>query len=165
MTSSEGPFLVLPRAPPTLNPPLSVSNPIQVQSNAHLCQNVLNPAGLESWKPDPVHVRSEIFYSTLLWVALPNAFCKNTGHFDLSTVWHLSCVVFRKQHKENRKTISIVKPQLIICPHFGLIITFRCVCDVTIAPWIASQQQINFTESTVLTRFITWVNIIWEILR
>jgi len=24
MTSSEGPFLVLPRAPPTLNPPLTV---------------------------------------------------------------------------------------------------------------------------------------------
>jgi len=43
---------------------------------------------------------------------LPDAFCKNTGHFDLSTVPDLSCVVFRKQHRENRKTVSIVKPQL-----------------------------------------------------
>jgi len=69
---------------------------------------------------------------------LPDAFCKNTGHFDLSKVRDLSYVIFRKQHKENRKTISIVKPQLIIHPYFGLIITFWCVCDVTIAPGIAS---------------------------
>jgi len=27
---------------------------------------------------------------------LPDAFCKNTGHYDLSTVRVLSCVVFRK---------------------------------------------------------------------
>jgi len=31
-----------------------------------------------------------------------------------------------------------VKLQLIICPYFGWLITFRCVCDVTIALWIAS---------------------------
>jgi len=73
-----------------------------------------------------------------LYVGLPDAFCKNTGHFDLSTVPDLSCVVFRKRHRENRETISIVKPQLIICPYFGWLITFRCVCDVSIAPRIAS---------------------------
>jgi len=56
----------------------------------------------------------------------------------LSTVPGLSCVVFRKRHRENRETISIVKPQLIICLYFGWLITFWCVCDVTIAPRIAS---------------------------
>jgi len=34
--------------------------------------------------------------------------------------------------------MSIVKPQLTICPYFGWLITFRYVCDVTIAPRIAS---------------------------
>jgi len=52
------------------------------------------------------------------YVGLPDAFCKNTGLFDLSTVPDLSCVKFRKRHRENRETISIVKPQLIICPYF-----------------------------------------------
>jgi len=37
----------------------------------------------------------------------------------LSTAPDLSCVVIRKQHKENRETISIVKRQLMICPYFG----------------------------------------------
>jgi len=37
----------------------------------------------------------------------------------LSTAPELSCVVIRKQHWENRKTISIVKRQLMICPYFG----------------------------------------------
>jgi len=32
----------------------------------------------------------------------------------------------------------MVKPQLIICPYFGWFITFQYVCDVTIAPKIAS---------------------------
>jgi len=47
----------------------------------------------------------------------------------LSTAPHLSCVVIRKQHRENRETISIVKPQLIICPiladslRFGVFVT------------------------------------------
>ena len=55
----------------------------------------------------------------------------------LSTAPDLSYVVIRKPHRENRETISIVKPQLIICPilayslHFGM-------CDVTIAPRIGS---------------------------
>jgi len=55
----------------------------------------------------------------------------------LSTAPDLSCVVIRKPHKENRETISIIKPRLIICPiladslHFG-------VCDVTIALRIGS---------------------------
>ena len=75
---------------------------------------------------------------SLLQVGLSDAFCKNTGHFDLSSVPDLSCVVVRKRHGENRETISIVKPQLLICPYFGWVITFRCVCDGTIAPRIAS---------------------------
>jgi len=69
---------------------------------------------------------------------LPDAFCKNTGHFDLSAVPTLSRVVFRKRHRENRETISIVKSQLITCLHFGWLITFRCVRDAKIAPGIAS---------------------------
>jgi len=71
-------------------------------------------------------------------LGLPDAFCTNTGHIEMSTVPDLSCVVFRKWHRENREIISIVKPQLIICPYFGWLITFRCVCDVKIAPRIAS---------------------------
>ena len=55
----------------------------------------------------------------------------------LSTVRDLSCVVIRKRHRGKRETISIAKPQLI-CPYFGWIITFRCVCDLTIAPRLAS---------------------------
>jgi len=69
-------------------------------------------------------------------VGLPDAFCKNTGHFDLSTVPDLSCVVFRKRHRENRETISIVQPQLL--PVFGWLITFPCVSDENIAPRISS---------------------------
>jgi len=61
-----------------------------------------------------------------LW--LPDAFCKNTGHFEMSTVSDLSCVVFRKRHRENRETISIVKRQLTLGPYFGWLITIRCVC-------------------------------------
>jgi len=47
----------------------------------------------------------------------------------LSTAPDLSCFVIRKQHRERREAISIVKPQLIICPiladslHFGLCVT------------------------------------------
>ena len=101
---------------------------------------------------------------------LSDAFCKNTGHFDLSTVPGLSYVVFRKRHRENRKTISIVLqlPQLQLpCVladslHFG-------VC-VACQPHqgLPQQQQIcivNFAERTLLTSFTTWVNISWEILR
>jgi len=71
-------------------------------------------------------------------VGLPDAFCKNIGHFDLSTVPDLSRVVFRKRQRENRETVSIVKPQLIICPYFDWFITFRCVRDAKIAPRISS---------------------------
>jgi len=63
-------------------------------------------------------------------VGLPDAFCKNTGHFNLSTVPDRSCVVFRKGYRENRETIST--------PVFCLAHYIWCVCDVTIAPWIAS---------------------------
>jgi len=71
-------------------------------------------------------------------LGLPDAFCKNTGHFDLSTVPDLNCFVFRKRHRENGDTISIVLPQLIICLYFGWLIAFRCVRDAKIAPRIAS---------------------------
>jgi len=54
------------------------------------------------------------------------------------TVPNLSCVVFRMGHRENRETISIVKPQFMICPFFGWLITFWCVRDAKIAPGIAS---------------------------
>jgi len=59
-------------------------------------------------------------------LGLPDAFCKNTGHFDLSTVPDLNCVVIRKRLRENRETISIVKTQLIICLYSGWLITFMC---------------------------------------
>ena len=78
----------------------------------------------------------------------------------LSTAPDLSCVVIRKRHRENRVTISIVKPQLIICPYFSWLITFRCVCDVTIATRIASTAANKLAEETVLTRFPTRVIII-----
>jgi len=55
-----------------------------------------------------------------------------------STVPDLIFVAIRMRHRENRETISIVKPQLIIFLYFDWLITFRCVCDVTIAPRIAS---------------------------
>jgi len=45
-------------------------------------------------------------------LGLPDALCKNTGHFYLSTVPDLSRVVFRKRHRENREIISNVKPEL-----------------------------------------------------
>ena len=60
---------------------------------------------------------------------------------------------------------SIVKKQLIICPilagslHFGVCVTRQS------HQGLRQQQQINFTERTVLTRFITRVNIVCEILR
>jgi len=56
----------------------------------------------------------------------------------LSTAPDLSCVIIRKRHRESRESVSIVKPQLIIWPYIGWFVTFRCVCDVTIAPRIAT---------------------------
>ena len=104
------------------------------------------------------------FYSVRIFCAyrlgLPDAFCKNTDHFDLSTVPDLSRVVFRKWHRENGETISMVKPQLIICLYFGWLNTFRCVRTAKIAPRIASTAANNFAERTVLTRFTTRVILI-----
>ena len=74
----------------------------------------------------------------LVWIGLPDAFCKNTGHFNLSTVSDLICVVIRKRLRENRATVSIVKTQLIICLYSGWLITFLCVRDTKISPTIAS---------------------------
>jgi len=72
----------------------------------------------------------------LTYARLPNAFWKILA--ILSTAPDVSCVVICKRHRENRDTISIAKPQLIICPYFGWFVTFRCVCDVSIASNIAS---------------------------
>jgi len=63
--------------------------------------------------------------ANVLEVGLPDAFCKNTGHFvnsarpDLSFVVILSCTA-------KKETMSIVNPQfsLILAGSF----TFRCVC-------------------------------------
>jgi len=84
----------------------------------------------------------------------------------LPTAPDLRCVVIRKRHRENRETISIVKRQLMICPYFGWLVTLQCVC-VTLQSHqrLHQQQQINFTEGSVLTRFTTRVVIVWEILR
>jgi len=46
----------------------------------------------------------------------------------------------------------------------ALLITFRCVCDVTIAPRIASTANTFRWRNCGLTRFTTTVVIIWEIL-
>jgi len=95
-------------------------------------------------------------------LGLPDAFCKNTGHFDLSTVPELSCAVFRSQHRCSRQTIRIVKPKLIICLysiltgslHFGVCVTRKS------HQGLRQQQQINFAEGTVLTRFTAGVIVI-----
>jgi len=57
---------------------------------------------------------------------------------SMSTAPDLSCVIIRKRHRENRETISIVKPQLIICPYFSWLITFSVCVWRDIAPGIAS---------------------------
>ena len=67
-------------------------------------------------------------------LGLPDAFFKIPA--ILSTVPELSCVVIRKQHRENRETITIVNQQYFFrilagSLHFG-------VCDVKISPRIAS---------------------------
>jgi len=56
--------------------------------------------------------RSFVEHQTLQDVGLPDAFCKNTGHFILSTAPDPSSVVIRKRHRENREKMSIVVPQL-----------------------------------------------------
>jgi len=60
--------------------------------------------------------------------------------------------------------MSIVKPQLI-CPYLGWLIAFQCVRDVTTEQRLRQQQEVNFSEGTVLTRFTTTVIIILEIWR
>ena len=62
----------------------------------------------------------------------------------LSTVPDPSCVVIRKGHRQNIETMSIVKSQLLICPYFFWLITFRRVCDITITPRIASTVANKF---------------------
>ena len=83
----------------------------------------------------------------------------------LSTAPDLSCVVICKQHRENRDN-QYCWATINNLPYFGWFVTFRCVC----VTWqshqgLRQQQQINFAEETVLTRFTTRVIMIWEILR
>jgi len=113
------------------------------------------------------HARSEQpwYVSSSTTLGLPDAFCKNTGYFDFSAVPDLSCVVFRKRHMENREAVSIAKPQLLISPCFGWLSHFRVCVTCQSHQGLRQQQQINFVERTVLTRFTTRVNTIWEILR
>ena len=55
-----------------------------------------------------------VFYKTDVSVfyhwdrGLPDAFRKNTGRFEMSTVPDLSCVVFRKRYSKNRETIRLL---------------------------------------------------------
>ena len=55
----------------------------------------------------------------------------------LSTAPDLCCVVTRTQHRENRGN-QYCYATINNLPYFGWFVTFRCVCDVTIAPRIAS---------------------------
>ena len=75
---------------------------------------------------------------TQMQVGLLDAFGKNSGHFDLLTVPDLTCVVFRERHRETKRQSVLLKPQLIICLHFGWLIAFRFVREAKIAPRIAS---------------------------
>jgi len=95
-------------------------------------------------------------------LGLPDAFCKNTGHFVNNVISTVICVVIRKRHRENRESMSIVKPQLISSPgslHFGVCVTCQSHQE------LPQQQQINFPEGTVLTRFTTRVITMREIRR
>jgi len=75
----------------------------------------------------------------------------------LSAAPDQSCIVIHKRHRENRETVTTVKPQLIICSilanslHFGVYVTLQS------HQRLRQQQQINFAEETVLTRFTTRV--------
>jgi len=51
----------------------------------------------------------------------------------LSTVPDLSSVAILERHRQNRGRVLLQ----VICPYFGWITAFRCVCDVTIAQRIA----------------------------
>jgi len=55
----------------------------------------------------------------------------------LSTAPDLSCVVICKQHRESRDN-QYCWVTINNLPYFGWFVTIRCVCDVTIAPRIAS---------------------------
>jgi len=56
---------------------------------------------------------------------LPNAFCKNTGHFVNSARSELCRNSYAAQGKQ---TISIVKATINNLPYFGWFVTFRRVC-------------------------------------
>jgi len=67
----------------------------------------------------------------------------------LSTAPDRSCAIIRNRPRQNRETISIVKPQLIIIfPYFGWFVTFRCVCVTC-----QSQQKI---ASTAANKHLSW---------
>jgi len=72
----------------------------------------------------------------------------------LSKVPDLSCVIFRKWHRENRETISIVKPLSRILAgllHLGVCVTWQS------HQGLRRQEQIHFAEGIALTRFTTRV--------
>ena len=77
----------------------------------------------------------------------------------LATGPDLSCVVIHKRHRENRETISIVKPQKF-SPYFAWLITFRCMCDVIIAPRIASKAANKFCWKN-LSRQVSLLESLW----
>jgi len=47
----------------------------------------------------------------------------------LSTASDLSCVVIRKEHRENRDN-QYCYATINNLPYFGWFVTFRCVCDL-----------------------------------
>jgi len=98
----------------------------------------------------PQKIACSYTYELHLHLGLPDAFCKNTGHFDLSTVPDLSCVVFRKQHRYNRVTVGIVKQQLLICLYLAGSLHFSVCVGRKSHQGLRQQQQINFTKRTVL---------------
>ena len=82
----------------------------------------------------------------------------------LSTAPDLSCVVIRKRHRVNRDnmyclaTINTLPHILADSLHFGVCVTWQS------HQGLRQQQQTNFAEETVLTRFTAKVIMIWEIL-
>jgi len=91
------------------------------------------------WRPTRYKMAPHKLYNGAQ-LRLTDAFCKNTSHFDLLTVPALSSVVFRKRHRENKETISIVKATINNLPVFWLIV-FRFVREAKIAPRIASTAE------------------------
>ena len=80
----------------------------------------------------------------------------------LSTAPYLSCIVICKRHMKN---ISIAKPQLLIACILAHSLLFGVCVTCQSHQRLCQQQQINFAEGSVLTRFTTRVIIIRETMR